>query len=113
MKKESVEILEAHLPSILECCFFENPTTRKISTDFIDYVLGDRKLEDYVREKLSDYSSLSYQMKIKVILHILASMFEKKEEGRGDYQMKQYFDCLSRKVNLVYSLFIYHLKVPF
>ena len=64
MKKESVEILEAHLPSVLECCFFENPTTRKIITDFIDYVLADRKLEDYVREKLSDYPSLTYQMKI-------------------------------------------------
>ena len=113
LRKEAVEILEAHLSTVLECCFFENPAARTTISEFINFVMSEGKLQEYVKEKLANYSTLNYQMKIKVIRHILTLMFEKrekKEEG-GNYEMKKYFDCLSRKVDLVFSLFNYHLKV--
>ena len=112
LNRESCEILEAHLPTLLEFCYFENSSLKKMTLEFVDFVISDGKLKSYVESKLPEYADMKYQSKVKIIKHLLSALFEHKnmnQEGQ-DFGMKKYFDCLSNKVNLVFSLFNLYLK---
>ena len=112
LNKESCEILVAHLATLLEFCYFENSALKKMTLDFVDFVVSDGKLKTYVESKLPEFDSMKYQSKVKIVKHLLSALFEQKNMNQEDqdFGMKKYYDCLSNKVNLVFSLFNLHLK---
>ena len=68
------------------------------------------------RKKIKSYETMTYLDKTKLIRHIVDQMFDerKNEEEKGkeekSYEMKTYFDALSNKVMLIYSLMNNRLK---
>ena len=107
MRKQNMDVLSTHLYTILEYCFFDNPKTKIIILDFIDFVLSSSKLRSYVEGKLLEYHTMNYKTKVNTIKHLLDAMFEEKKDKKGEehYSMKIFSDCLSSKTTLVFSLF--------
>ena len=82
LNRESCEILEAHLPTLLEFCYFENSSLKKMTLEFVDFVISDGKLKSYVESKLPEYADMKYQSKVKIIKHLLSALFEHKNSCR-------------------------------
>ena len=47
LSKESCEILETHLATLLEFCYFENSALIMMTLEFVDFVVSDGKLRTY------------------------------------------------------------------
>ena len=58
--QDQLEMVHAHLATILEYSFYEQDS-KKLVLEFIDYVLSSSKLRKYVLEKLQDYDTMTYQ----------------------------------------------------
>ena len=106
LTKEDVDVLSLHLSQLLQFAYFENPDTKQMVMDFTDHVIGSPKLRDFVMEKLKEFPELHYQKKVKIMKDLLNRMFEEKEEQKQDilYSRKNYYQILSSKANLVFSL---------
>ena len=109
---QNLEILMEHLPSLIEACFFERDENKVMVLKFIDFVLDNPKIKSFVEKKLEEFPQLHYKSKVKILRDLLVQMFEKASEKNEEipYSMKIYYDYLSSKCTLVYSLFNCHLK---
>ena len=105
LTKEDVDVLSLHLSQLLQFAYFENPDTKQMVMDFTDHVIGSPKLRDFVMEKLKEFPELHCK-KVKIMKDLLNRMFEEKEEQKQDilYSRKNYYQILSSKANLVFSL---------
>ena len=109
---QNLEIFMEHLPSLIEACFFERDENKVMVLKFIDFVLDNPEIKSFVEKKLEEFSQLHYKSKVKILRDLLVQMFEKASEKKEEipYSMKIYYDYLSSKCTLVYSLLNCHLK---
>ena len=110
--KDQLEMVHAHLGTILEYSFYEQDS-KVLVLNFIEYVLSSPKLRQYVSEKLETYETLTYPAKMKILKYLVASMFEERKplENEGsDYGQKTLMDSLSNKVILTFSLFNHRIN---
>ena len=115
LSRSQVDIIDCHLDSILQYSYYGNQDNKKIILKFIDFILTNPKMKDFVKDQLKDYETMTYQAKMKLIKDILAEMFdegkkEEEEEQDQNYKMKTFLDNIATKTQLVFSLLNYHLK---
>ena len=111
MDADQLSILYTHLPTLLEFSYYETDS-KKYVNELVDYSISSSKVRDFLKEKLVDYETMTYQSKVKILKHLLSEMFDEKKKEKADenYGLKIFLDALSNKVLLVCSLLNYHLK---
>ena len=109
---QNLEILLEHLPALIEASFFERQDSKAMVLKFIDFVLAEPKLKAFIESKLEEFPKLHYKSKIKILRDLLVQMFDDAAEKKEDMpcSMRQYYDYLSSKTSLVFSLLNCHLR---
>ena len=109
MDNDQVSILHSNLPTLLEYSYYETEPQKYVS-EFVDYAMSSSKMRDFLKEKLADYQSLTYQSKVKILKHLLKEMFDDKKRENADYAQKIFLDSCTNKVQLIFSLLNFRLK---
>ena len=101
------------MATLLEYSYYE-VDSKKYVLELVDYVLESEKLCEFLKEKVVDFQTMTYQSKVKILKHLLSVMFEEKKKDDGgedaNYNQKIFLDSLSNKVMLVFSLLNFRMK---
>ena len=113
MDNNQLSILYSNLATLLEYSYYE-VDSKKYVLELVDYVLESEKLCEFLKEKVVDFQTMTYQSKVKILKHLLSVMFEEKKKDDGgedaNYNQKIFLDSLSNKVMLVFSLLNFRMK---
>ena len=111
MNADQLAILYTHLATLLQFSYYETDSKKHV-VELVDYATSTPKLREFLKQKLGDYETMTYQSKVKILKHLLNEMFDdqKKEKEDENYGLKVFLDSLSNKVMLVFSLLNYRLK---
>ena len=106
LSQTQTDVLYYSLEKLLEYSFYEGPNSKPLVLDFVQFAMSDGKIRSWIEEKMKDAETIPYPTKLKMIRHVLTEMFETKklDEGGETFVFKKYFDTLSTKVTLIFSL---------
>ena len=111
MNEEQLAILHTNLNTLLEFSYYETDS-KTFVLELVNYVVNNAKQRAFLKEKLMDYQTMTYQSKVKLLKQLLNEMFDDKKREKDDPEngLKIFLDSLSNKVILTFSLLNYHLK---
>ena len=120
LKQRHVQVLQTQLPTLLEFSFYDNPESKRKVMHFVDYVLENSKLRWHIKQHLAK-DPMTFQNKMDMLKFLVSEMFQDGEHISTSKRIKMVdeddpsdgakylLDILSNKVELIFSIFIYHV----
>lgn len=105
-----VDLLWNQLHVLLQHTIFANDQTKQKVREFVAYVISNAELCTTMKNKLEDFKDLKFKDKAELLEEFFNAMAQERKMSPASFEAQTYLETLTNKMNLVYSLFNFHLK---